>query len=520
MWLQHFGFQEDPFGVSPNPRYLYPSRTHQEALESLEHGFYSNRGFIAMIAPPGMGKTTLLYRFLEDTQETARRVFLFDIDAECEPRDFVGHILRGFGITPERSSFEMHRQLSDFLVKETAAGRKCVVVIDEAQNLSDAVLERVRLLTNFETSQGKLLQIILSGQPQLNDKLMQASLVQLRQRVSTVCRLEPLSAQETTAYIDYRLKQAGYNGAPPFTKYALRLIAEASHGTPRTINNLCFNALSLCFAMKNKQVNGSMVAKVIANLQLLPELKEPIPTAGEIAAERSNGVKQWRKAQRMPALWGSAVAGNVKLWVPAAALLLVTCVLGVLRLTEHRAPQARTTVDNRSLNLNIAPASVPAPTAADDEKTIAAEPTPNMTPFAPRDAVGHHDFVPASAAAAVHQPLQVSRSIPKPSAAAVQSAPPVHELMQANGLAPKPWAAPPAVAPSKASTAPQSPSMDAGANPVIPQQSPARARQSGSPAGVPTGAVVTRVRPALAGNALAVAQAAPVLTVRPALPMH
>ena len=103
-----------------------------------------------------------------------------------------------------------------------------MVVIDEAQNLSDAVLERVRLLTNFETSRGKLMQIVLSGQPQLSDKLMQASLVQLRQRISTICRLEPLSAEETAAYIDYRLKQAGYDGEPLFTEDALKLIAEAS----------------------------------------------------------------------------------------------------------------------------------------------------------------------------------------------------------------------------------------------------------------------------------------------------
>ena len=162
--------------------------------------------------------------------------------------------------------------------KETRAGRKFVIVIDEAQNLSDAVLERVRLLTNFETSQGKLMQIVLSGQPQLADKLMQPSLVQLRQRISTICRIDPLSAEETVAYIDYRLKQAGYDGEPLFTKDALKLITEASQGTPRTINNLCFNALSLCCALKSKQVDGSMVAEVIADLQLTPQSREPIAT--------------------------------------------------------------------------------------------------------------------------------------------------------------------------------------------------------------------------------------------------
>ena len=282
--LQHFGFQEDPFKVSPDARYMFPSKTHLEALASLEQGFYNDRGFIAMIAPPGMGKTTLLYRFLEDTQATARSVFLFDIDPECEPRDFVGYILRDFGITPARTSSEMHSQLGEVLVRETEEGRKCVVVIDEAQNLSDAVLERVRLLTNFETSKGKLLQIILSGQPQLTNKLLHASLVQLRQRVSTVCRLELLSEEETINYIDYRLTQAGYSGDPLFTEDALKLIAETANGTPRTINNLCYNALALCCSKDSKQVDSEMVAKVAANLRLVSQSGALI-AAGDDAAD-------------------------------------------------------------------------------------------------------------------------------------------------------------------------------------------------------------------------------------------
>ena len=173
MFLQYFGFQQDPFGATPDPRCLYLSGTHREALASLEYGFLSNRGFTAMIAPPGMGKTTLLCRFLENARGAARTVFLFDIDAECEPREFVAYILRDIGITPAQTSSEMHEQLTEALAKENRAGRKFVVVIDEAQNLSDAVLERVRLLTNFETSRGKLMQVVLSGQPQLSDKLMQ-----------------------------------------------------------------------------------------------------------------------------------------------------------------------------------------------------------------------------------------------------------------------------------------------------------------------------------------------------------
>ena len=395
--LQYFGFQEDPFGISPNPRYMYPSKTHLEALASLESGFYNNRGFIAMIAPPGMGKTTLLYRFLEDTQDTARSVFLFDIDADCEPRDFVGYILRELGITPAQSSSEMHRQLADALITETQAGRKCVVVIDEAQSLSDAVLERVRLLTNFETSQGKLLQIILSGQPQLTDKLMQASLVQLRQRVSAICRLEPLSPEETVAYIDYRLKQADYSGDPLFTEDALKLIAETSNGIPRNINNLCYNALTLCCTLKSKLVDGSMVAKVIANLELASQSGEAMAGTGDVAADEPVARRGWKRADRLFMRLGTASAGYVMLWVPATVLLLVLSVLGVLRPSELRVPQFHKTGDNRGLNVKVAPAPVPAAAAVTTPKAVGAKPAANRKASELGNAVGHHVSVPSSA---------------------------------------------------------------------------------------------------------------------------
>ncbi len=284
MLLQYFGLKEEPFGVSPDPRRLFLTQTHSEALEALQSGFSSNRGFTAMIAPPGMGKTTLLFRFLEQIRETARVVFLFDMDSTCEPRDFVAYILRDLGIVPAQGSAEMHDQLSEVLVEENLAGRKFVIVIDEAQNLSDAVLERVRLLTNFESSKGKLIQVVLSGQPQLSDKLLQSSLLQLRQRISTVCHIKSLSIEETIGYINYRVKMAGYLGQPLFTEGAMRLIAQASQGTPRTINNLCFNALTLCCKLKSKEVDIAMVAKVISALQLIPPSREPYVSPASVSA--------------------------------------------------------------------------------------------------------------------------------------------------------------------------------------------------------------------------------------------
>ncbi len=370
MFLEYFGFQQDPFGATPDPRCLYLSGTHREALASLEYGFLGNRGFTAMIAPPGMGKTTLLCRFLEGAQKTARTVFLFDVDAECEPRELVAYILRDIGITPAQSSSEMHEQLTGALTKENRAGRKFVVVIDEAQNLSDAVLERVRLLTNFETSRGKLMQVVLSGQPQLSEKLMRPSLVQLRQRISTMCRLEPLSTEETIAYIDYRLKLAGYNGEPLFTDEALKLIAEASEGIPRTINNLCFNALSICRALISKQVDASMVAEAIADLQLIPQTGAPIAAATEAAPEPPGEPEQRKQKKR-----------RLRIWIPAAATLLMLCALSALWFAGSWIPWSHAAADEPTSDLKVPSAPVPAPVAADPGESRATETAPSGAPF-------------------------------------------------------------------------------------------------------------------------------------------
>lgn len=374
--LQHFSFQEDPFRVNPDARYLFPSRTHLQALSSLESGFYNNRGFIAMIAPPGMGKTTLLYRFLEDTKDTARSTFIFDIDAECKPRDFVGYILRDFGITPASSSSEMHKQLSEALVKETEAGRKCVVVIDEAQNLSDAVLERVRLLTNFENSQGKLLQIILSGQPQLTDKLMHASLVQLRQRVSTICRLDLLTPQETKDYIDYRLQQAGYSGEALFTEEALDLIAEVGGGTPRTINNLCYNSLSLCSEMQLRQVDEDMVAKVAEDMELRRHSR---------TSNATNIPEPWARVEQTLVHWWHAAAGEVKIWVPATIGVVMMAMLLIMRLSGAGEPQAASKNHEAIQSQPAVTAPSAAPAAAKIQQPAVSKPaipasTPASTP--------------------------------------------------------------------------------------------------------------------------------------------
>ena len=177
---------------------------------------------------------------------------------------------------------ELQAKLNEVLAEQSRSGKPLVVVIDEAQNLDDAVLELVRMLSNFETSREKLIQIILCGQPQLAEKLASPELVQLRQRVSIVARLKSLSPKETALYIDHRMRTAGYSAEKPlFTGAALALIAHRSEGIPRNINNLCFNALSLGCALQRETIDCDIVREVVADLDL-----EPLRERRSLAASR------------------------------------------------------------------------------------------------------------------------------------------------------------------------------------------------------------------------------------------
>src|SRR5216684_2028282 len=222
MFLDFYGLREQPFGVTPDPNYLYLSRTHGEALGALLDGIKADRGFMALIAEPGMGKTTILYRLMDELRDSARTVFLFQ--TQCDSREFFRYILSELGIKTARMGLvSMHNKLNEVLFSEMLAGRRFVVVVDEAQDLDGPVLETIRLLSDFETPHAKLLGIILSGQPLLAEKLAQPALSQLKQRIAIVRRLERLSADETACYIEHRLKVAGFSGGRLFEPEALSL---------------------------------------------------------------------------------------------------------------------------------------------------------------------------------------------------------------------------------------------------------------------------------------------------------
>jgi len=268
MYLDFYGLKEEPFGVTPDPRFLYLSPEHREALASIYYGIESGRGFMALIAVPGMGKTTLLFHLLERFRSSARTAFLFQ--TQCNSREFMRFLMTELSLESGNSQdpVAMHDEFNRLLLQEARAGRRCIVIVDEAQNLDPSVLETIRLLSDFETPRAKLLQIVLAGQPQLADKLARPSLAQLRQRISLIGRLAPLPTQETRKYIEHRLKVAGGSGDGIFTEAACDTITELSFGIPRNINNLCFNALSLGFAVRQRTIDAELVREVAADFDL------------------------------------------------------------------------------------------------------------------------------------------------------------------------------------------------------------------------------------------------------------
>lgn len=269
MYQNFYGFTEMPFNITPDPKFLYLSPTHQEALQHLKFGVEQRKGFIVVVGEVGCGKTTLCRRFLNELDGSR-----FDTALIVNPRVNENQMLRAIlhELGEKEVSDDPHNlvlQMQRVLLSRIEKGRDIVLIIDEAQNLSFEVLEQIRLLSNLETDQQKLLQIVLMGQPELKDILRRDELRQLRQRILVHCELRPLTRQDLSHYIHHRLSRAGGNGRPQFSPWALWFVHRFSRGIPRIVNNLCDKALLSAYIRDSDTVTFRDVRRAIRDLKTL-----------------------------------------------------------------------------------------------------------------------------------------------------------------------------------------------------------------------------------------------------------
>ena len=269
MYQSFYGFTEMPFNITPDPKFLYLSPTHLEALQHLKYGVQEKKGFIVLVGEVGCGKTTLCRRFLNELDPNHWDTALI-LNPRISETDMLKAILTELGESHLASTpHDLVSQLNRVLLSRIEAGRDIVLIIDEAQNLSFEVLEQVRLLSNLETDKQKLLQIVLMGQPELKAILAREELRQLRQRILIHYELNPLSVGDLAHYVQHRLTLAGGQGRPYFTSWALWAIQRSSKGIPRVVNNLCDKALLAAFLRDSDEVGWGDVRRAIKDVRRL-----------------------------------------------------------------------------------------------------------------------------------------------------------------------------------------------------------------------------------------------------------
>jgi general secretion pathway protein A len=266
MYLELFKLHELPFRLSPDPEFLYLSKQHARAKAYMESTIWFTDGFVVITGEIGAGKTTLIETFL---RELKTDVVIAQINqTQLSPTAFLQTVLVQFGFSPfNMKKPEVLATLNQFLVEQHGSGRKVLLIIDEAQNLSDRVLEEVRMLSGVETTKEKVLRIILAGQPELNDKLNSPELIQLTQRVRLRFHLSALTKAETTAYIDHRLEVAGSQGRRIFAEDTYATIYKYTGGVPRLVNTLCDTSLMAAYGRDKDTVSMEDLEAAITELQ-------------------------------------------------------------------------------------------------------------------------------------------------------------------------------------------------------------------------------------------------------------
>jgi len=268
MYKKFFGLRENPFNVNPDPRFLVSTRHTEEAFAVLTYGIQARKGFVTLTGEVGTGKTTLLNKLLDWLhQENLATAFVFN--SRLNVTQFLDFMMADFGIPCDiKLKSQVLIRLNQWLLERYRAGETAVLIVDEAQNLSPQVLEEIRLLTNLETATEKLLQIVLSGQPELDQKLSQPGLRQLRQRITLRCKTYPLTLEETSSYIHERLRVAGADSQPIFATDAIETLHRYSRGIPRVINMLCEHALISAFVDQKRPVEAPTIDEVAREFDL------------------------------------------------------------------------------------------------------------------------------------------------------------------------------------------------------------------------------------------------------------
>jgi len=291
MYESFYGLKEKPFSLTPNPRYVFYSERYRAALDHLLYGLEQKEGFLLLTGMVGTGKTTLCRELLDRLDRSRFRTALI-FNPFLDAREMLQALLTEFGVSypPQATKKELLDRLYRYLIAQLVDGFTSVVIFDEAQHLSPELLEQVRVLSNLETEEEKLLQIVLVGQPELRERIQQPSLAQLDQRVSLRCVLTDLDLEETKRYIYHRLNVAGAKGSITFTDRALRRIYDESGGIPRLINLICDRTLLAGFAAETTKLTPAHVAQAIASLR------------GDETGDRRIGVRSARRGRRVAAI--------------------------------------------------------------------------------------------------------------------------------------------------------------------------------------------------------------------------
>ena len=490
MYTAYYELRQEPFHVTPDPEFLFPSSAHKEALAAIIYGIEQRKGFVAITGEVGVGKTTILRSYLDFAdRQSLKLIYVYNSNLTFD--ELVTTILQELGVSDRPpTSFQAITRLHEELIEVYRKNQTVVLIIDEAQNMPVDTLESLRMLSNLETVTEKLIQIMLIGQPELDELLQQHRLRQLRQRIAIHARIDPLNSEDSVAYLEHRLAKVAFGTKPVFTKNALRLIADSAQGIPRNLNILSDNALITGFGSQVRPVNARVVKEVLADRGVAPP--------------PGQGMQRWRGA------WVGGAAAAAAIIITMAVLALNPSILK----TGAPVQQSEQTPDRTAPPslAERAPANAPsgvearAPAAASPPAAPESRPTSGSTNLPTRTVPENVQPAPESPppvavapAPLVQAPPRAAGTVrnepPQPPARTAQPRPPEApraEPPPAQRLAAPPVAAPRAPeiarveppAPPRATEPPPAPPRPAAAPPVA--VAPPRAAEPPRPA--PSGA--------------------------------